>query len=202
MKSALLVIDAQCIYTDPGSPLFCKDADKTLGHINELIACFEDKSEPMFLIRHIHKTDGSDLGRMFDFAGPNANFCYKAGTHEVEFPERLVRPRNATEIDKVRYSSFCGTDLDRLLRSQGVERVVVCGFMTNCCCDSAARHAHDLDYFVDFIIDATGTPGTKSMNQDRARATVGEFLVNGYANVLTTEQYLKSVPMHAAAVGA
>ena len=30
--------------------------------------------------------------------------------------------------------------------------------MTNVCCETTARAAHDKDYFVDFIADATGAP--------------------------------------------
>jgi biuret amidohydrolase len=193
MKTALLVIDAQNIYTDEKSDLYCKQANKTLTNINKLVERFERDRNPIILVRHVHRPDGSDLGRMFDFAGPAEDFNFKAGTKEVEFSPGLRRPVNMVELVKTRYSAFAGTDLNQTLRKSGVERVVICGFMTNFCCDSTSRDAHDLDYFVDFIVDATGTPGTAHMNQTKIREVVAGLLSEGYAEVFTTGDYLKKL---------
>jgi len=193
MKNALLVIDVQQIYTTKKSPMFCQDADKTVRGINQLVNLFDSRREPIVLIRHIHKLDGSDLGRMFDFAGPAEDFNFKAGSKEINFSTALNRPPGALELVKTRYSAFVGTDLDRKLRGMGVGRVVICGFMTNFCCDSTARDAHDLDYFVDFIVDATGTPGIARMKQAQIRDAVGAFLAEGYAEVHATKDYLKKL---------
>ncbi len=191
MKTALLVVDAQQIYTDPASGMYCKQAQKTLENITKLIDRFEREGSPIVLVRHIHKLDGSDLGRMFDFAGPAEDFNFKAGSKEVEFSHELSLPKNAIRMVKTRYSAFAGTDLDRTLRDLKVSRVVVCGFMTNFCCDSTTRDAHDLDYFVDFIVDATGTPGTARLNQTKIREVVAALLAEGYAEVFSTKDYLK-----------
>ena len=194
MKTALLVIDAQKIYTDKHSELYCDDASRTIANINQLTTKFEQFACPVVLVRHIHKADGSDLGRMFDFAGPSDEFNFKAGTKEVDYSEGLARPADALEITKNRYSSFIGTELDQTLKRLMVKRVVVCGFMTNFCCESAARDAHDLDYFVDFIPDATGTPGTSHMKQKEIRDVVSALLSEGFAEVFSTKDYLKHLP--------
>jgi len=192
MNTALLVIDAQKIYTDPDSELYCKDAKGTIKRINSLIERFQQKKDPIFLIRHMHKPDGSDLGRMFDYLGePEEDFNFKKGTEEVEYDDNLIKPRDAIEISKARYSAFAGTDLDKKLKRLGVERVVICGFMTNFCCESTSRSAHDNDYFVDFIVDATGTPGTDNMDEKKIRSVVGEFMASGFARVMSTKDYLK-----------
>ena len=62
--------------------------------------------------------------------------------------------------------------------------------MTNFCCESTARDAHDRDYFVDFIIDATGTPGTDNFNERKIRKIVSELLSSGFARIKTTKEYL------------
>jgi acyl-coenzyme A synthetase/AMP-(fatty) acid ligase len=62
--------------------------------------------------------------------------------------------------------------------------------MTNFCCDSTARGAHDRDLFVDFITDETGTPGTEELDEKEIRKIVGELLGAGYARVHTTRKYL------------
>lgn len=192
MTSALIVIDAQKIYTDPDSEMFCKDARATVKRINSLIEMFQKRKAPVLFIRHVHKVDGSDIGRMFDYTGePEEDFNFKEGSEEVEYDEALVRLRSATEILKNRYSAFAGTDLDQTLKRAGVNTVVICGFMTNFCCESTARAAHDRDYFVDFVVDATGTPGTDNMDEKKIRAVVRELLEAGFARVVTTKSYLK-----------
>jgi ureidoacrylate peracid hydrolase len=157
--------------------MYCKDARGTVRRINRLIERYHAKGLPIFLVRHIHKADGTDLGRMFDFSGePEPEFNFREGTSEVEFDPHMARPASFQEIVKNRYSAFAGTDLDQHLRAAKVERITVCGFMTNFCCESTARSAHDLDYFVDFVVDATGTPGTDKLNEAKIRDVVAELL--------------------------
>jgi ureidoacrylate peracid hydrolase len=62
--------------------------------------------------------------------------------------------------------------------------------MTNFCCESTARDAHDRDYYVDFIIDATGTPGLEKLNQEQIKLASAQTLSTGYANILKTEEFL------------
>lgn len=191
MTSALLVIDAQKIYTNPGYSLYCEGADKTLAKINRLIRHFKKIKQPVIYIQHMHKADGSDTGHMFDFAGPADDFDFKQGSDEVEFSEGLLMTKTSKIITKNRYSSFVGTDLEDYLRSHKVERVAICGYMTNFCCESAARDAHDRDFYVDFILDATGTPGVEGMNQRQVRKAVSAMLGAGFATIHATKDYLK-----------
>jgi ureidoacrylate peracid hydrolase len=191
MKRALLVVDAQKVYTTAGWSLFCADSAATIGRINELIERFGAHGEPIVLIRHVHQADGSDLGRMFDYLGDwDGQFNFKEGTEEVAYDDRLLHPPDAIEIGKNRYSSFAGTNLQQQLERLQVDTVAICGFMTNFCCDSTARAAHDLDYYVDFVLDATGTPGTENMDEAAVRQAEADFLRAGIARVVTTEEFL------------
>jgi nicotinamidase-related amidase len=194
MKTALLVVDAQNVYTNRKSEMYCKDSTGTIKRINTLINTFKKKRWPVFLIRHVHRADGSDLGRMFDYTGePEEDFNFKTGTSDVEYDSRLHRPKGGFEIVKTRYSAFTGTGLDKKLKNAHVNTVVVCGFMTNFCCESTAREAHDLDYFVDFIVDATGTPGTDNLIEKKIRKIVAELLGAGFARISTTKEFLKTI---------
>lgn len=191
MTTALLVIDVQKVYTGSESELYCEDSKGTVERINRLIQNFQEKEAPIFLIRHVHKADGSDLGRMFDFAGEaEEDFNFKEDSDEVDYDDALIKPAAAIEIRKNRYSAFVGTDLGRRLEKKNIQRVVICGFMTNFCCESTARDAHDRDYFVDLVIDATGTPGTDNIDEEKMRYFVGECMENGIACVMSTEEYL------------
>jgi ureidoacrylate peracid hydrolase len=191
-KKALLIIDPQKIYTTKGSELFCPDWEGTVGRINQLSKLFADAHLPIVLVRHVHKPDGSDLGRMFDYTGEvPEDFNFKDGTEEVAIEGRVVVPKKCFGIVKTRYSAFVGTNLRSTLDKARVTDVAITGFMTNFCCESTAREAHDLDYFVDFIVDATGTPGTTSMNEQQVRDAVADFMGLGFARVYSTLDYKK-----------
>jgi nicotinamidase-related amidase len=79
-------------------------------------------------------------------------------SEEVEYDDRLLSPNGAVELTKSRYSCFVNTPLQQLLDEQGVNTVVIC-------CDSMARDALGRDYYVEFILDATGTPETETMDE-------------------------------------
>ncbi|MBI4279676.1 MAG: cysteine hydrolase [Armatimonadetes bacterium] len=67
-------------------------------------------------------------------------------------PELEVRPGEAV-IQKARSSGFVGTDLDLLLRSNGVKTVVITGIATQACMESTLRDALGYDYYTVLVRD-------------------------------------------------
>jgi ureidoacrylate peracid hydrolase len=59
---------------------------------------------------------------------------------------------------KTRYSGFFGTDLDEVLRSRGVQRLIVVGATTSVCVESTVRDAMFRDYHCLVVSDATAEP--------------------------------------------
>jgi ureidoacrylate peracid hydrolase len=60
-------------------------------------------------------------------------------------------------LKKHRYSAFIGTELDLILRSRGIQTVVVTGVATNVCVESTARDAFMRDYHVVLLSDCSAT---------------------------------------------
>ncbi|MFB9979349.1 cysteine hydrolase family protein [Mesorhizobium kowhaii] len=191
MARAILVVDVQKVYTDPASPLHCVENAEAIANINAIISAADAAGELIVHVRHVHRADGTDAGRMFDFTGETGELGFVAGTDEVEDDSRLRIPADALTISKQRYSCFVGTGLDRVLRERSVDRIVVTGFMTNFCCEATARHGHDLDYFVDFPVDATGCPDlSETATQNAIKAATAATLAAGFARVMTTAEWL------------
>jgi len=69
-----------------------------------------------------------------------------------------VRPL-ATEpvVIKHRYGAFESSDLDLVLRSNGIRTVIMTGVATNVCVETTARQAFLRDYYVVFTRDCTAT---------------------------------------------
>lgn len=191
---ALLVIDVQNIYALPDSPLCVPEFEASLGRINRLIEGFAAAGKPVIYVRHVHREDGRDAGRMFDFSGTAEPVGFVEGTLEAEYAPGLKMIPEGLHMTKHRYSCFEGTELEAILRSLGVKNVVICGYMTNFCCETTARSAHDKDYFVDFIADATGAPDLgEEYRQAEIIQAVCATLGAGFARILTTEAYLEAM---------
>ena len=190
-SSALLVIDAQKVYSLTNSRLKVNNVESIIENINKIIRYFENKNLPIIYIRHLHNPDGSDAGRMYDLTGKIKKIGFIKGSPEVEYIEDLIKVKDSPEIIKNRYNAFFNTNLANILNKLNINQVVIVGFMTNFCCESTARDAHDRDYYVDFIIDATGTPGLEKLNQDQIKLASAQTLSAGYANILKTEEFLK-----------
>lgn len=70
-------------------------------------------------------------------------------------PEVAPHPEDLV-IPKWRSSAFVGTQLDLVLRSSGIESVIVCGVATNACVESTIRDAFNTDFYVVEVEDAVG----------------------------------------------
>ncbi|KAI4266899.1 MAG: hypothetical protein L6R38_008490 [Xanthoria sp. 2 TBL-2021] len=88
-------------------------------------------------------------------------------------------------IHKNTYDAFINTNLAAVLEEKGIERVVVCGVMTDCCCDTTARSAFNQGFETWLVKDACGTASKK-----QHEAGLNGF---GYAfgEVLETEEVVK-----------
>ena len=102
---------------------------------------------------------------------------------ETEFDKRLKVRKKDLVIIKTRYDDFEKTVLEDLLKENKIEKITICGFMTNFCCETTARTAHGKDYYVDFIVDATGTPGTEFLSPKQTIKATIATLSSGFAVV-------------------
>lgn len=76
------------------------------------------------------------------------------GTWGHEIIPQLTPHEGEVVVRKHRSDAFVGTDLDLILRSQGVNTVVTAGIVTNGCVESTVRHAAFLDYYSVVVEDA------------------------------------------------
>jgi nicotinamidase-related amidase len=76
------------------------------------------------------------------------------GTWGHEIIPELTPRNNEIVVRKHRSDAFIGTDLNLILRSNGVQTVVTAGIVTNGCVESTVRHAAFLDYYSVLVEDA------------------------------------------------
>jgi nicotinamidase-related amidase len=80
------------------------------------------------------------------------------GSWGQEFVEEVKPSSDDVVVKKYRSSAFVGTELDLILRSNGIRTLVVTGVMTEGCVESTVRDATFYDYFVVLLKDCVGSP--------------------------------------------
>lgn len=131
---ALLVVDVQRDFL-PGGALGVPEGDAVIAPLNAHLDRARRTGAPVFASRDWHPADHCSFRAQ---GGPWPPHCV-AGTPGAEISSELRLPPQTRVIDKATrsdrdaYSAFQDTGLARLLKSQGVKRLVVGGLATDYC---------------------------------------------------------------------
>ena len=124
--------------------------------------------------------DGRDVGRLHKLH----NFIVPPGSVWGEFFDEVKPSDNEIVLTKTCSGAFVGTDLDRILRNLGTETLIIIGFYTDQCVETAARDAADIGYNTILVEDACNTL-TQELHDNAIKA-----LKDVYVKVLTTDSLL------------
>ena len=107
-----------------------------------------------------------------------------AGSEEAKPPEALTARPEDLKIYKVRYDAFIGTNLDLLLRGNGIDTILLGGVATNFGVESTARTARDHGYNVVVMTDCS-----LNVNLEAHEFTLKHILPR-FARIMSSEQAL------------
>lgn len=155
-KPALVVIDMQNDFCLPGAPFEVRGALDVVPHIQELIDGFRAHRLPVIFVIREHRADGSDVEITRRERFLQAGGAFIAGTRGHALVDGLTPRPGEPTVHKTRWSPFHKTELESLLRSHGVEVIVIAGVQTPNCIRSGAFDANSLDFEVVVSSDATG----------------------------------------------
>jgi len=110
----------------------------------------------------------------------DAAYCLK-GTWGAELYGIDARPGEEIII-KHRYSGFKGTNLDLILRSAGLQTVILTGVATNACVESTGRDVYMHDYYLVFVSDGAAT--TTAAAHQATLANIDQF----FGQVATSDE--------------
>jgi len=155
-KPALLIIDMQNDFCLAGAPFEVRGALDVVPHIRTLLDAFRAHALPTIFVIREHRPDGSDVEITRRTRFLEAGGAFIPGTRGYALVDGLDARPGEPIVRKKRWSPFHKTELEGLLRSQGVEVVVVSGVQTPNCIRSAAFDANALDFEVVVSSDASG----------------------------------------------
>lgn len=201
--TALLLVDMTNDFLEPGVPQECPTGREIVPRLAALAGACREVGIPVIYISHMHRPDGSDMGRMADaFAylvdEERRPITLVEGTRGVAVVDELAPHPDEIVIRKSRYSSFFNTDLETALRDKAISTLSIGGVATNVCCESTARDAMFRDYRVIFLSDGSATMdfpdvGFGPVSHNEIQRVVLTTLAAGFCEVASTANVIERV---------
>lgn len=166
-KTALLIIDMQKAFVEPGAAHCIAGAKATVPACAKVIGEARDAGAPVFWIRRQYLLDGSDVEftrREAWLAGGKTMAPGSSGMNSEELADGLSALPGDYQIIKPRWSAFFQTKLDLMLRRLKVDTVVLIGTTTPNCIRTTCYDAIALDYNT-VIIEACCSSQTEEIQR-------------------------------------
>ena len=147
-NTALLVTDMQDFFLKSESHAFIPSAEAIINNINILIKTCEEFNIPVILTQHINNKENA---AMMDVRWSD---LITEENYLSEVSEKIIC-QNPLLVKKTQYDAFYKTNLERLLRKHNKSQIIICGLMTNLCCETTARSAFVRGFEIFMPIDTT-----------------------------------------------
>jgi len=148
-----------------------------------LNACREKGIQPIHVKIEAETPNGRDVGRLHKLI----NFVVPPGSKWAEFFDEVKPVDGEIVLKKTCSGAFVGTHIDRILRNLEVETLIIVGFYTEQCVETAARDAADSGYDTILVEDACGTL-TEELHDNSIKA-----LRDLYVTVKTTDEIVGTI---------
>lgn len=177
--SALLVMDMQEFFLNPESHAYIPAGRKIIQNIVNLVSEFRRQRLPIIFTRHAIKDEEPGMMKIW------WKDILKEGDPLSNIIQELAPAKNDVVIRKTQYDAFYKTHLEKILHNAGVRQIVLCGVMTDLCCESTARSAFVRGFEVFFLAD-----GTATINE-QLHISALRTLAHGFAEVVTCRDIVR-----------
>ncbi len=183
--TALLMVDIQNDYFPDGA-MALVGMTEAAEQAKALLDGFREAERPVVHVRHLSIEDDAT------FFIPGAQGC--------DIHPSVVPKPGEPVIEKNYPNGFRETELDRILRSRDISRLVIAGAMSYMCIDATTRAAVDMGYDCVVAHDACAAPDLDfeglAVSAASAHAAFMVGLADGYASVIAAsgvERHLASL---------
>jgi len=195
-RTALVVIDMQSAFVEPGSPAEVPTSRGIVANINRLAGELRRLGATVIWVTHanIHTRSGSDWDLFFenfvaaDVRQRTIESLSPTAPGQKVWSEMRVDSGDI-QVMKNRYSALIpgSSNLERILRGLRIENVLVAGTKTNVCCEATGRDAMMMDFRVVMVSDCLA-----ALSDDEHRASLETF-IQQFGDVMTADEVLAVV---------
>jgi len=158
-KTALLVIDMQNDFVKKGAILEVPKIRSQIPKIKRLIETCRELGVPVIYTKQVYRADSKVKPLILEMLPLLEKEGLRDGTEGAEIYSDLEPKPEDIIVRKMGFNAFYNTDLESILRNikgrRNVDTLIICGTVTNICCESTARDAFERDYKVVFGSDIT-----------------------------------------------
>lgn len=201
-STALLVVDMQRGFVEPGEPMEVPAARETaLPRIRELVEIFRAQRRPVIFTEFVYSEQAPLLvgalhpehrraapGAPRAFGRPSSS-CHEDDPSVMTVPALAPRPDELV-VRKRWYDAFAGTPLDGALRAHGVDTLVITGTMTDICVLATVVGAFNREYRITVVEDAVAT-----LWPEIHRVTL-DIIGRAYGRVVSTKEVADEMRNH------
>ena len=193
-KCAFVVIDMQYAFCADGAPAEVPASRDIVERINYFADAVRNAGGDVVWIVSAFENRGgvSDWENMFNYIVADEirdrTMAYMSpGAKGTELWEALEPHDGDAHIVKNRYSCLApsASQLERVLRSRGVEYVLIGGTKTNICCETTGRDAFDMDFKVVMVEDCCAALS------DREHQSALENMIQQFGDVMTADEVIE-----------
>jgi ureidoacrylate peracid hydrolase len=201
-KTALIVIDLQNGFMMKGvAHALCEQAIEIVPNVNRLAQAVRRSGGTVVWIQNAATPETLQSWSVrVDMDGPERTAkrfeSMAPGTKGYELWEGLDVQADDLLVQKTRFSAFIqgASNLEALLRSRGIDTVIITGTVTNICCESTARDAMMRNFKTVMVTDANAAE-----NDELHNASLSAFYLK-FGDIMPTDMIIASLNANAAVI--
>ena len=194
-RTAHVIVDMQNGFMQPGAPVEVPVAREIVTTINSISTAVRARGgQNIFLQMTVDEGSQSSWSNWFAYMHGGASRlriaeAFARDAHYWRLWPQLDFTGTDIAVEKTRFGAFVpgASRLHEILQERGIDTLIITGTLTNCCCESTARDAMQMNYKIIFVADANAALTDAAHN-----ATLDNMLML-FADVMTTEEVVGAV---------
>lgn len=194
-RTAHVIVDMQNCFMEPGAPVEVPTAREIVPNVNAISAAVRERGgQNVFLRMTVDEESRSTWSNFFRYLNnpQSTQVIARAltrGDHHWQLWPQIQTAERDLIVDKTRFGAFVpgASRLHELLQACHIDTLIITGTLTNCCCESTARDAMQMNYKILFVADATA-----ALSDAEHNATL-ENMLSLFGDVPTTQEVLAAV---------
>jgi nicotinamidase-related amidase len=197
-RAALLIVDMQAGFVEPGAALEVPMARAQLPTIRGLIEFCRARRIPVIFTAFCVDPDFRypfywAMARQRGLALEAPAAMFREGRPETAIVPALAPVAGERVVRKCGYDAFAHTELEAMLRGLGVTDLIVAGTVVNWCVDSTVRGAFHRFFNVVVVADGVSGYDHAGASGEQWRDMELDLFAEAFGRVLMAEQVMKEL---------